>query len=134
MEDAKDKIAKLLEEYESGGVVNEACQCIRDLGMPFFNHEVVKKALVMAMEKKNDRMLDLLQECFSEGLITINQMTKGFTRIKDGLDDLALDIPNAREKFSFYVEQAQDKGWLLPSFGSPAVDGSQKSDPGSAAS
>ncbi|XP_044477077.1 MA3 DOMAIN-CONTAINING TRANSLATION REGULATORY FACTOR 1-like [Mangifera indica] len=122
VEDAKDKILKLLEEYESGGVVGEACQCIRDLGMPFFNHEVVKKALIMAMEKKNDRMLDLLQECFSEGLITVNQMTKGFTRIKDGLDDLALDIPNAKEKFSFYVEYAQKKGWLLSSFGSLAAD------------
>ncbi|CAK9172597.1 unnamed protein product [Ilex paraguariensis] len=122
VEDAKDKILKLLEEYESGGVVNEACQCIRDIGMPFFNHEVVKKALVMAMEKKNDRMLDLLQECFNEGIITINQMTKGFARIKDGLDDLALDIPNAEEKFKFYVEHAKKKGWLLPTFGSPAAD------------
>lgn len=117
VEDAKDKISKLLEEYESAGVISEACQCIRDLGMPFFNHEVVKKALVMAMEKQNDRMLDLLQECFSEGLITINQMTKGFTRVKDGLEDLALDIPNAKEKFSFYVEHGQKKGWLLQSFG-----------------
>ncbi|KAM7480111.1 hypothetical protein LguiA_028324 [Lonicera macranthoides] len=117
VEDAKDKIVKLLEEYESGGVVSEACQCIRDIGMPFFNHEVVKKALVMAMEKKNDdKMLDLLQECFGEGLITINQMTKGFARIKDGLDDLALDIPNAEDKFGFYVEHAKKKGWLLPSF------------------
>lgn len=124
VEDAKDKIMKLLEEYESGGVVSEACQCIRDLGMPFFNHEVVKKALVMAMEKKNDRMLDLLQECFSEGLITTNQMTKGFTRIKDGLDDLALDIPNAKEKFTFYVEYAQKKGWLLSGFGSSVADAS----------
>lgn len=122
VEDAKDKIMKLLEEYESSGVVDEACQCIRDLGMPFFNHEVVKKALVMAMEKKNDRMLDLLQECFSEGLITTNQMTKGFTRIKDGLDDLALDIPNAKDKFAFYVEHAHTKGWLLPSFDSSATD------------
>lgn len=117
VEDAKDKIVKLLEEFESGGVVGEACQCIRDLGMPFFNHEVVKKALVMAMEKKNDRMLDLLQQCFSEGIITINQMTKGFTRINDGLDDLALDIPNAADKFSFYVEYATKNGWILPSFG-----------------
>lgn len=116
VEDAKDKIMKLLEEYESGGVVSEACQCIRDLGMPFFNHEVVKKALVMAMEKKNDRMLHLLEECFNEGLITINQMTKGFGRIKDGLDDLALDIPNAKDKFNFYVEHARGRGWLLPSF------------------
>lgn len=122
VEDAKDKIQKLLEEYESGGVVAEACQCIRDLNMPFFNHEVVKKALVMAMEKKNDRLLDLLQECFSEGLITINQMTKGFTRIKDGLDDLALDIPNAKEKFSFYAEHAQKNGWLIQSFDSTGTD------------
>ena len=122
VEDAKDKIMKLLEEYESGGVVSEACQCIRDLGMPFFNHEVVKKAMVMAMEKKNDRMLDLLQEGFSEGLITINQMTKGFSRVKDSLDDLALDIPNAKEKFGFYVEHARTKGWLLPSFDSSATD------------
>ncbi|KAH7670685.1 Initiation factor eIF-4 gamma MA3 domain-containing protein [Dioscorea alata] len=116
VEDAKDKITKLLEEYESGGDVGEACQCIRDLGMPFFNHEVVKKALVMAMEKKNDRILNFLQECFGEGLITINQMTKGFSRVRDGLDDLALDIPNAEEKFGYYVEHAKKLGWLLPSF------------------
>ncbi|KAL5991225.1 Peptide chain release factor 1, mitochondrial [Asimina triloba] len=116
VEDAKDKITKLLEEYESGGVVGEACQCIRDLGMPFFNHEVVKKALVMAMEKKNDRMLDLLQECFGEGLITINQMTKGFARLREGLEDLALDIPNAEDKFTTYAEHARKNGWLLPSF------------------
>ncbi|KAJ0539948.1 putative programmed cell death protein [Helianthus annuus] len=113
VEDAKDKIVKLLEEYETGGVVGEACQCIRDLGMPFFNHEVVKKALVMAMEKKNDRMLDLLQECYSEGLITTNQMTKGFGRVEDGLDDLALDIPDAVDKFKGYQEHAVVRGWLV---------------------
>ncbi|GAB2269735.1 Peptide chain release factor 1, mitochondrial [Dionaea muscipula] len=122
VEDAKDKIIKLLEEYESGGVVGEACRCIRELGMPFFNHEVVKKALVMAMEKQNDATLVLLQECFSEGLITINQMTKGFARVKDALDDLALDIPDAKEKFARYVEHAKNRGWLLPSFDSADVD------------
>ncbi|KAJ0790170.1 putative programmed cell death protein [Helianthus annuus] len=114
VEDAKDKITKLLEEYETGCVVGEACECIRDMGMPFFNHEVVKKALVMAMEKKNDRMLDLLHECFSEGLITTNQMTKGFGRVKDGLDDLVLDIPDARDKFKVYYEHAVVRGWLFP--------------------
>ncbi|XP_065049215.1 MA3 DOMAIN-CONTAINING TRANSLATION REGULATORY FACTOR 1-like [Musa acuminata AAA Group] len=116
VEDAKDKIIKLLEEYESGGDVGEACQCIRDLGMPFFNHEVVKKALVMAMEKKNERLLGLLQVCFDEWLITMNQMTKGFSRVRDGLDDLALDIPNVEEKFQQYMEHARKHGWLLASF------------------
>ncbi|KAL0913010.1 hypothetical protein M5K25_016439 [Dendrobium thyrsiflorum] len=112
VEDAKDKITKLLEEFESGGDLGEACQCIHELGMPFFNHEVVKKALVMAMEKKNDRLLDLLQECFGEGLITLNQVSKGFSRVKDSLDDLALDIPNAREKYISYLEHAKTNGWL----------------------
>ncbi|KAH9310627.1 hypothetical protein KI387_025662 [Taxus chinensis] len=116
VEDAKDKINKLLEEYEAGGDLGEACQCIRDLDMPFFHHEVVKKALVMAMEKKNDRLLNLLHECSGEGLITINQMMKGFTRVADSLDDLALDIPNAKEKFVSYVGQAKGNGWLLSSF------------------
>uniref|UniRef100_A0A1J3HF14 Programmed cell death protein 4 n=1 Tax=Noccaea caerulescens TaxID=107243 RepID=A0A1J3HF14_NOCCA len=117
VEDAKDKIVNLLEEYESSGLVSEACKCIHELNMPFFNHEVVKKALVMAMEKKNDKkMLDLLQESFGEGLITTNQMTKGFTRVKDALEDLALDIPNAKEKFSDYVEHAKKKGWVSSAF------------------
>ena len=40
--DAKDKITKLLEEYESGGDVRKACQCIWDHRMPFFNHKGVK--------------------------------------------------------------------------------------------
>ncbi|KAJ0765845.1 putative programmed cell death protein [Helianthus annuus] len=70
-------------------------------------------ALVMAMEKKNDRMLDLLQECYSEGLITTNQMTKGFGRVEDGLDDLALDIPDAVDKFKGYQEHAVVRGWLV---------------------
>jgi len=119
VEDTKDKITKLLEEYNTGGDLGEACRCIRDLGMPFFNHEVVKKALVMAMEKQNDTsILVLLQECFGEGLITINQMTKGFARVKEGLDDLILDIPNAQEKFGEYVELATERGWLLPTFAS----------------
>eukprot|EP00252_Welwitschia_mirabilis_P010638 TRINITY_DN2402_c0_g1_i3.p1 TRINITY_DN2402_c0_g1~~TRINITY_DN2402_c0_g1_i3.p1 ORF type:complete len:701 (+),score=193.55 TRINITY_DN2402_c0_g1_i3:294-2396(+) len=116
VDDAKDKINNLLEEFEAGGDLGEACQCIRDLSMPFFHHEVVKKALVMAMEKQNDRLLVLLQECSSEGLITINQMVKGFTRVADALDDLALDIPSARQKFESYVEQAKANGWLVTSF------------------
>jgi hypothetical protein len=44
-------------------------------------------------------------------------MTKGFSRVRDGLDDLALDIPDAREKFLSYVQRAKKSGWLLPGFG-----------------
>lgn len=116
VDDAKDKINKLLEEFEAGGELLEACECIRDLDMPFFHHEVVKKALLMAMEKQNDRLLSLLQECSSEGLITTSQMVKGFGRLADTLDDFALDFPAAKGKFVSIVNKAHEDGWLTTSF------------------
>lgn len=116
VEDVKDKIGKLLEEYESGGEVQEAFRCIKELGMPFFHHEIVKKALVSVIEKKNERLWGLLKECFHSGLITMNQMTKGFERVEEYLDDLALDVPDAEKKFIHYVERAKAQGWLESSF------------------
>lgn len=116
VEDVKDKIGKLLEEYESGGEVQEAFRCIKELGMPFFHHEIVKKALVSVIEKKNERLWGLLKECFDSGLITMNQMTKGFERVEEYLDDLALDVPDAEKKFIHYVERAKAQGWLESSF------------------
>lgn len=116
VEDVKDKIGKLLEEYESGGDIREACRCMKELGMPFFHHEVVKKALVLVMEKKNERLWGLLEHCFGSGHITMNQMTKGFLRVAESLDDLALDVPDARKQFADYVERAKTNGWLDSSF------------------
>ncbi|KAF8411574.1 hypothetical protein HHK36_004129 [Tetracentron sinense] len=116
IEDIKDKVGKLLEEYDSGGDVREACRCIKELGMPFFHHEVVKKAMVSIMEKKNERLWGLLGECFSIGLITMNQMMKGFGRVAESLDDLALDVPDAEQQYTRYVEWAKMAGWLDSSF------------------
>ncbi|CAN0909931.1 MA3 DOMAIN-CONTAINING TRANSLATION REGULATORY FACTOR 2 [Linum grandiflorum] len=117
VEDIKDKIGKLLEEFESGGDVREACRCIKELGMPFFHHEVVKKALVKIMESKMEKLWGLLNECFRSGLITTYQMTKGFGRVAESLEDLRLDVPDAEKQFGLYVEKAKLAGWLDSSFG-----------------
>lgn len=117
IDDVKDKIGKLLEEYECGGDSREACRCIKELGMPFFHHEVVKKALVIIIEKKNDeRLWSLLRECFNTGLVTMNQMIKGFVRVAESLDDLVLDVPDARTQYKHYVERAKMEGWLDTTF------------------
>ncbi|KAK2998162.1 hypothetical protein RJ639_019092 [Escallonia herrerae] len=123
IEDVKDKIGKLLEEFESGGDIREACRCIKELGMPFFHHEVVKKSLVRIIEKKDDRLWGLLKHCINTGLITMNQMTKGFGRVAESLDDLALDVPDAEKQFADYVERAKMEGWLELSveFNRPAL-------------
>ncbi|KAJ4786608.1 Programmed cell death protein 4 [Rhynchospora pubera] len=113
LKDIKEKIVKLLEEYQCTGDLGEACRGIRDIGMPFFNHEVVKKGLIMAMEKKSDRILDLLQECYDQGVISVTQLTEGFGRVRDVMDDLVLDIPKAAEIFNSYVEHAKKHDWII---------------------
>ncbi|CAA7397242.1 unnamed protein product [Spirodela intermedia] len=125
IEDVKEKIGRLLEEYDSGGDLHEACHCIKELGMPFFHHEVVKKALVALMERKNSRRLwDLLVQCFSVGLITTDQMAKGFNRVADCIDDLALDLPSVEKQFALYVDMARHEGWLDSSFSFSSTSGS----------
>lgn len=116
VEDVKDKIARLIEEYESGGGAREARRCIKELGMPFFHHEVVKKAIVVVIEKRSERMWELLGECFDSCLVTTNQMVKGFSRVGECIEDLALDVPDAEERFSNCIERAKAAGWLDSSF------------------
>lgn len=99
------KIGRLL-EYDSGGDLREACHCITELSMPFFDHEVVKKALVAPMQRKNSRWLwDLLVQCFVVGLITMDQMA-------DFIDDLALDFPGVETQCELYVDMARHECWL----------------------
>ncbi|KAK1305683.1 hypothetical protein QJS10_CPA10g00603 [Acorus calamus] len=116
IEDVKERIEKALEEYETGGDAREACRCIKELGMPFFHHEVVKKALVNVMEKKNERLWGLLEMCFDMGLVTENQMKKGFERVGEGIDDLKLDVPDVEREYERYVERAKENGWLDSDF------------------
>ncbi|XP_051126379.1 MA3 DOMAIN-CONTAINING TRANSLATION REGULATORY FACTOR 2-like [Andrographis paniculata] len=117
IEDVKDKIGKLLEEFEAGGDAREACRCIKELSMPFFHHEVVKKSLVILMENKDVRFWSLLRRCFDMQLITMSQMAKGFARVAESIDDLALDVPDAKKQFKSCVERAKGEGWLDGSFG-----------------
>jgi len=49
--------------------------------------------------------------CMKElGLITMYQMVKGFGRVEEALDDLALDVPDAKNQFAYYVEKAKNEG------------------------
>jgi len=103
-----------LKLLQAGGELAETCQCICDLDMPFFHHEVVKKALVTAMEKKNNHVLSLLCECSQEGVINTSQMGKGFSHVLAWMT--SLNIPDAKEKVTLYMAQAKHEGWLNLNF------------------
>ena len=59
VEEAKRRIQNILREYIESGDIDEAFRCIRELSLPFFHHEVVKRALTFGMENISSQPLIL---------------------------------------------------------------------------
>ncbi|KAM4603597.1 programmed cell death protein 4a isoform 2-T2 [Polymixia lowei] len=98
----------LLKEYLISGEVSEAERCLRDLEVPHFHHELVYEAVVMVLESKGDTainmMVKLLQTFWKTGLITVDQMNRGFQRVYDELPEINLDVPHAHSIMETFVD------------------------------
>ena len=94
----------------------EAARCVRELNVPHFHHEVVKRAISNALDTNEERCSltsSLLKYLVSEEVISSDQIKHGFDRIQQGLDDLKLDVPNVHTIVSKFVSQAKADG-ILP--------------------
>ncbi|XP_061768213.1 programmed cell death protein 4a isoform X2 [Nerophis ophidion] len=102
------EINLLLKEYLTSGDVSEAERCLRELEVPHFHHELVYEAVVMVLESKGDTashmMIKLLQSFWKTGLITVDQMNRGFQRVYDELPEISLDVPHAHSIMETFVD------------------------------
>ncbi|KAM8772992.1 programmed cell death protein 4a [Acanthopagrus schlegelii] len=98
----------LLKEYLISGDKEEAERCLRDLEVPHFHHELVYEAVVMVLESKGDTashmMIKLLQSFWKTGLITVDQMNRGFQRVYTELPEINLDVPHAHSIMETFVD------------------------------
>ncbi|KAG7269494.1 hypothetical protein CRUP_027912 [Coryphaenoides rupestris] len=98
----------LLKEYLASGDVLEAEHCLKDLEVPHFHHELVYEAIVMVLESTGDQaihmMMKLLQSFWKTGLITVDQMNRGFQRVYDELTEICLDVPHAHSILETFVD------------------------------
>lgn len=67
-----------VQEAVSSEDVGEARLCLRSLAVPFFHHQLVKQALLMAMENATaaEPLLELLKSLAGSGDISPLQMQK----------------------------------------------------------
>ncbi|XP_063074377.1 programmed cell death protein 4a isoform X1 [Engraulis encrasicolus] len=98
----------LLKEYLVSGDLSEAEHCLRDLEVPHFHHELVYEVVVMVLESKGGKsvqmMMKLLQAFWKMGLITLDQMNRGFQRVYDEMPELSVDVPHAHVSLEAFVE------------------------------
>jgi hypothetical protein len=109
----KAEIKLLLNEYLNSGDINEAIDCVRRLEAPHFGHEIVKRAVVLALDGRQMQramMSALLTELVLSGALSSEQVELGFERLVEELDDLELDTPGAKRVVKIFFEQAVKDG------------------------
>jgi hypothetical protein len=110
-DDLKRVIKLILAEFLDTKDVHEAALSIRLLEAPRYNHELVKRALVMGVDCTADDQI-LISVLFNHlvqvGLMTIDQLLIGFHRTYNELNDLILDCPNAPYVLNEFVTRAKE--------------------------
>ena len=87
--DLKQAVRMLVKEFFLSNDQAEAARCLRDLNVPHFHHEAVKRAVVVALDRDEAtqaKCVALLKYLFSQGVISQNQVSIGFGRVKDVRD------------------------------------------------
>ncbi|XP_060635485.2 programmed cell death protein 4-like [Anolis sagrei] len=104
----------LLREYLLSGDASEAEHCLRQLEVPHFHHELVYEAVVMVLESSGETavamMVKLLKMLWETGLVTLDQMNRGFQRVYNELGDLSLDVPLAHTILERLVDRCFEEG------------------------
>lgn len=118
VEELKVAIDQLTKEYLLSSDLEEAARCVRELNVPHFHHEVVKRGITNSLEEGGEAtgvaMSSLLAYLVAQEIVSSDQLRKGFERFKMVLSDVALDIPNASALFKSIVARAISDG-ILPS-------------------
>ncbi|TRY97001.1 hypothetical protein DNTS_001433 [Danionella cerebrum] len=104
----------LLKEYLLSGDTVEAERCLRELEVPHFHHEFVYEAVIMVLESRGERtlqmILQLLKSLSASIIITVDQLRRGFERVYLDIPDISIDVPCAYLLLEQFVEQSYNAG------------------------
>lgn len=117
VDELKVAIDQLVQEYLLSGDKTEATNCVRELHVPHFHHEVVKRAITNAVgttEEQCVSMSALFDHLIQDDVLTTDQLRHGMGRVQQSLPDLTLDVPGAPTFVSGFVQRAESAGYLQP--------------------
>ena len=118
MEEYKGKFGSIIKEYFSTDDVDSVASDLVDLGYLSYHHYFVKKLISMEMDRhdREKEMAAVLLSSLYANVIEPEQVSKGFSKLLDSADDLALDIPDAVDVLALFVACAMVDDILPPAF------------------
>eukprot|EP00934_Nitzschia_sp_Nitz4_P000212 Nitzschia sp. Nitz4//scaffold13_size275219//121868//123456//NITZ4_000871-RA/size275219-augustus-gene-0.263-mRNA-1//-1//CDS//3329536005//212//frame0 len=126
VEEIKIEMEQLLKEYLLSRELDECARCVKELEVPHYMHELVKRGVTIAMaedgkdsetvhEKSSiDAMAALFGYLVKNAVISEHQVAKGVDRLHRILDDLKLDVPVAPKLLEDFESLLKED---IPGFG-----------------
>ena len=114
----KSAVATMVREYFSSGDVDETARTLDQMEQPLYQHYFVKRLVTMSMDRGNREkeaaavLLSRLYPVHLDG----EQIARGFERLLESVDDLALDVPDAAADLAMFVSRATVDDILPPKF------------------
>lgn len=120
----KHEVAAIVEEYFSSGDIGEVAASLDDLGAPDFMHYLVKRVIILALDRKDREreMTSVLLSSLYAEVIPPEQVLKGFNAVIDSVDDTSLDVPEAPELLANFIARAVIDDVLPPVIASKIPD------------
>jgi hypothetical protein len=109
---------KIIDEYLISGDLEEAEKSINEFNAEHQHHIFLKKALFIAMEKQayERELVSRLLSAFYNTILTSSKITQGFHYALDSVEDVSLDIPDAKEILAKFLARAIIDEVLPPKF------------------
>lgn len=119
LKEFKVEISKAIREFFVEEDASEFLRRVQDLDSCMLHYELVKKLLSFSMEK-TDRERELVSNVLivlqDNKLLPVNQIAKGFERLFESVEDLRLDIPNARKLLAQFLARCVADEVIPPVF------------------
>jgi programmed cell death protein 4 len=115
----KEGVDQLLQEYLLSGDAEEAAKCVRQINAPHFHAEIVKRAVILGLNKteaETSSLHALLLHLLRHEVLSTSQAQRGFRLVKARLSDISLDVPRAPAALAEWTQRARADGLVDKDF------------------
>ncbi|KAL7542139.1 hypothetical protein ACHAXR_011559, partial [Thalassiosira sp. AJA248-18] len=114
----KIRVSDAVREYFDSSDADEVVRCIDEMKCRDYHAEVVKRAISLGLDEgpRERELVSRLLACLHPNPLTDEEMEMGFEVLLDSIDDLVIDIPDAKAMVGSFVARAVVDEVLAPAF------------------
>ena len=105
----KIRISESIKEFFDSADADEVIRNIQEMRCKSYHPEVVKRAISLSLDEgpRERELISRLLTCLHPIPLVDNDLTKGFEILLDSLEDLSIDIPDAKVRSAMHYMALQ---------------------------